>query len=32
MPPRNSGERTCICLDAQGREAVTFPIDEVRKF
>jgi hypothetical protein len=32
MPPRNSGERTCICLDAQGREAATLPIDEVRKF
>jgi hypothetical protein len=32
MPPRNSGERTCICLDAQGREAAKLPIDEVRKF
>jgi hypothetical protein len=32
MPPRNSGERTCLCLDAQGREAATLPIDEVRKF
>jgi hypothetical protein len=32
MPPRNSGARTCICLDAQGREAATLPIDEVRKF
>ena len=32
MPPRNSGERTCICLDPQGREAATLPIDEVRKF
>jgi hypothetical protein len=32
MPPRISGARTCICLDAQGREAATLPIDEVRKF
>jgi len=32
MPPRNSGARTCICLDAQGREAAALPIDEVRKF
>jgi hypothetical protein len=31
MPPRNTGERACICLDAQGREAAKLPIDEVKK-
>jgi hypothetical protein len=31
MPPRNSGEATCSCLDAQGREAVKVPIDQIAR-
>jgi len=30
MPPRNSGDTTCSCYDAQGREAVKAPIEEVK--
>lgn len=26
MPPRDSGQRTCSCLDAQGREALVVPL------
>jgi hypothetical protein len=29
MPPRNSGMALCSCLDGQGREAVTLPIESV---
>ena len=29
-PPRDSGKRTCSCLDAQGREAATFRMEEIR--
>ena len=29
-PPRNSGEQTCSCFDAQGREAVKVPIASLR--
>ena len=28
-PPRNSGQHTCSCFDAQGREAVTLPLSEL---
>lgn len=31
MPPRNSGAATCSCLDAQGREAITVPMESIRK-
>lgn len=31
MPPRNSGLATCSCLDAQGREAITVPMETIRK-
>ena len=31
MPPRNSGDTTCSCYDAQGREAVKAPIEKVRE-
>jgi len=31
MPPRNSGAATCTCLDAQGREAITVPMESLRK-
>jgi hypothetical protein len=30
VPPRNSGEHTCSCFDAQGREAVKLPLSELR--
>jgi hypothetical protein len=26
MPPRNTGQATCSCVDAQGREALTVPL------
>lgn len=29
MPPKNSGDTTCICYDSTGRVAVTVPIDSV---
>jgi hypothetical protein len=29
MPPRNSGQRSCSCLDTQGREAVKLPLSEL---
>ena len=29
MPPRDSGDRTCSCYDAQGQESVRVPIDEI---
>jgi len=29
MPPRNAGAPTCSCFDAQGREAVKVPMEEV---
>jgi hypothetical protein len=31
MPPRNSKDRTCICIDDQGREAVKVPMDDISK-
>jgi hypothetical protein len=30
MPPRDSGDTTCSCVDAQGREAVRMPMDRIR--
>jgi len=30
MPPRNSGDTTCSCFDAKGKEAVKAPIGEVK--
>jgi hypothetical protein len=29
MPPRDSGERTCRCSDAQGRESEAVPIEKI---
>jgi hypothetical protein len=29
MAPRDSGDRTCTCYDAQGQESVRVPIDEI---
>jgi hypothetical protein len=31
MPPRNSGDTTCSCYGAQGREAAKASIEEIRK-
>ena len=31
LPPRISGPATCTCLDAQGREALTVPIEDIRR-
>lgn len=30
MPPRNSGDTPCSCVDAQGREALRMPMDRIR--
>jgi len=30
MPPRNAGAATCSCIDAQGREATTVPMEGLR--
>jgi hypothetical protein len=30
MPPRDSGDATCSCIDAQGREAVRMPMNRIR--
>ncbi len=30
MPPRNSGDTTCSCYDAKGKEMVKAPIEEVK--
>lgn len=32
MPPRDSGERTCSCLDESGNEIITVPIDSIDPF
>ena len=29
MPPRNTNERTCICLDGNGREVVKVPVGDI---
>ena len=29
MPPRNSGDRTCTCYDAQGRPALSMSLDSI---
>jgi hypothetical protein len=29
MPPKDSGDRSCICFDGEGREAVTKPVDRL---
>ena len=29
MPPRNSGDRSCICYDDSGNEAIKIPIDNI---
>ena len=31
LPPRNAGEATCLCFDAQGHEAVKVPMRDVTK-
>jgi hypothetical protein len=30
LPPLDSGDRTCSCLDNLGREAIKIPIDQIR--
>ena len=30
MPPRDSGDATCSCVDAQGSEALRMPMDRIR--
>jgi hypothetical protein len=32
MPSRDSGERTCSCLDESGNEIITVPIDSIDPF
>ncbi len=29
MPPRNTGAATCSCIDAQGREVVKIPMEDI---
>ena len=29
MPPRNSGQRTCSCLDSSGVEIITVPLESI---
>jgi hypothetical protein len=32
MPPRDSGERSCSCLDQTGHEIIKVPIDSINRF
>lgn len=29
MPPRDSGQRNCSCLDQKGREIITIPLEDI---
>jgi len=31
MPPRDTGERTCFCLDGRGREVDRTPLDSINR-
>ena len=30
MPPRNAGPASCTCMDAQGREGITVPMESIK--